>query len=201
MKTKRSVSIWDRPGVVELHRREWEAGTSPQAIADKMTTEVGYSFTRNMVLGRAFRNGMANSRPVVKTKTARYTAWTSQQDAMVLRDYAMGRKLYWIADQFFRDFGVRVGAYDIKKRLVDLGRCRPQSLNLRETVQARPREPEAPAPPGEPGCPWISGTDTMACGKPISEGAYCTHHAAIAYRQPPARIRTVLFRRRNQYDP
>jgi len=74
----------------------------------------------------------------------------------------------------------------------------PRIINIIDTDPASSVSYEALGPGM---CKWpANDAATAACGAPISTGAYCPHHAAIAYHAPPTAKRNKLFHRRNQYD-
>jgi len=219
--TKVGTTSWT-DSEIEFHKREWEAGVAPHVIADQMTSLFHRDITRNAVLGRAWRQGMSKSRHTTKAKTK--VRWMAEQDEMIRREYTSGRKLSWIADQFYFRFGIRTDRFQIRKRLTVLrvykagGFKRPKPEPALHTYGRPVGGPATPpqmidiieaVPPTsvptaqlEPGmCKWPTNKSaTAACGAPISMGAYCPRHAEMAYRVPPTPCRHALFNRRNQYD-
>jgi hypothetical protein len=127
-----------------------------------------------------------------------------------------GRKLLWIANEFFVRFHIVVDRWDLRRRLKELGAyktgrrapARDTTMLPKETppmhVNIVEDRPLTSVPVGElkrGQCKWpTNDAATEACGASISVGAYCPRHAVIAYQAPPTAKRNALFHRKNQYD-
>jgi len=200
----------------QFHRNSISSGMKPEAVAKAMTEKFGREFTRNAVMGRAHRQGIQNSQPAVILKSKKlYSAWTPEQDDFIRAEFTAGKKLIWVADEFFARFHVIVDRWVLRTRLGQLGAYKkrqvkstrgvmlpketaPQRINIVEHDPAT-SVPTSTLGPGM--CKWpTNDAATAACGASVSMGAYCSHHAAIAYRAPPTAKRQKVFNRRNQYD-
>lgn len=178
--------------------RLWEQGLSASQIAAEISTS-SIPRSRNSVISLVHRNG-GQPRLVVSRKPTGKAAREAAADrraALALSDNERVELRNREDGQMGRQFrkgsashrtGYSTGTHNTKPKVIEITEESDTSI---AQLEASPDQ-----------CQWPASTDVRdmrVCGKPVECGAYCMHHASLAYRAAPTRKRQRAFHRREQF--
>jgi hypothetical protein len=224
-KTRLSKIEWPSEAIEELRRLHRADHKAAAILARLQQAFPSFTFTRNSVMGKIWRLGLTNSnspKRLPRSAAARRDKappmrWTDVLDALIIRDYGLGRQPGRIAEILQQEHQVITTRHAVRQRLIALGRYKqpgdvppsgrgplsreatppkhlvivedlPETSVGIETTQARVQ------------CQYPTSDDMKTvCGARATTGSYCERHAAVVYRSPPTGRRVASFHRRNEY--
>lgn len=159
---------------VELLRKLWSDGLSASQVA----AELGPGITRNAVIGKIHRLGLAERAKTAATPRPRAAKAARPQTASISAPRSGGHAVHGNVALAFATQAVVVARVAPEEEVVIPMSERVTLMELRESM-----------------CRWPMGDPTTPefrfCGanSPIGSGPYCAHHARVAYQPAQDRRR------------
>lgn len=182
---------------------KWQAGYSASecvGLINKKFPVESFCLTRSAVMGKLWRMGIINDGHHKKIAMHREQKHKTEYGEWLKANYKPDMDTIGeIADRFNAHFGINHSRPNIRNYLIRLGIYQqksnkakskpasrlPDALKRIALPQEQPSEAISMEVAGRDACRWPMNDDaSLVCGKQISRGSFCAHHADMAYVKP-----------------
>lgn len=180
----------------------WNRGDSAAVISRNVSGSTQVPRSRNSIISLVHRMGLPG-RNVIERKATTYGARKERQAALArgtsniigAHEQEHERSVAPPTRQRHRGTVSTLTGYDAGAHK---HAAPPQLIEVAEATSTQVPHLDAT----HAHCSWPASTDVRdmkVCGAKVTCGAYCDHHAGLAYRSPPGRRRAVSFHRKEEY--